>query len=423
MGNNFNYIDGLLSAGGVSLAGLAEEFGTPLYVYCLDAVRERVAEVRSAFSGHPTEICYSIKANSNVQLLRWFADQGLGFDAVSGGELQRLLRAGISTEHTVFAGVGKSDEELLLAAEQGIWMVIIESVGEARRYREIVGSVGKHSVPIGLRLNLDVDAETHRYITTSRSGNKFGIEIDAFAGLLEWLKDCPELEPVCLHMHLGSQITSTGPYVTGIERLMAAKETAENSGFKIRWLNAGGGFGIPHDESPVPSALDYASSMLPLLESHDTGLILELGRYLVGPSGCLLTRILDRKRRKERILLVADAGMTEFVRPALYEAFHRILPVEDKEDAESVLCDIAGPICESTDMLGWQRRLPDPKAGDLLAVMDTGAYAMSMSSNYNSRLRPAEVLITGRGDYRLIRRRDTPEDLLAAEIDEPLISD
>jgi diaminopimelate decarboxylase len=203
----------------------------------------------------------------------------------------------------------------------------------------------------------------------------------------------------------------------GIERLLCAEEEAVRAGFEISWINAGGGFGIAYDDSPVPSAGDYASTILPLLEDQDTGLILELGRYLIGPSGCLLTRILDRKQRTGRVLLIADAGMTELVRPALYEAYHRIVPVEESDAEGALLCDVAGPICESTDMLGWRHSLPELDAGDLLAVLDAGAYAMSMSSNYNSRYRPAEVLITGDGGYRLIRRRERPEDLWAAELD------
>ncbi len=417
MNDAFEYIDGSLAAGGVSLSALAEEFGTPLYVYYLPAIEERISEVRSAFRSYPTTICYSVKANSNLHLLRWFEGQGLGFDVVSGGELHRLLHADISTEQTVFAGAGKTDEELLLAVEQDIWMITVESVGEARRLSEIVRAEGKSSVPIGLRLNLDVDADTHRHITTGRSENKFGIEIDALPGLLKWLANHRELNPVCLHMHLGSQITSTRPYRVGIERLLYAEEEAVRAGFEMSWINVGGGFGIAYDDSPVPSAGDYASTMLPLLEDQDTGLILELGRYLIGPSGCILTRILDRKQRNGRVLLIADAGMTELVRPALYEAYHRIVPVEESDAEGALLCDVAGPICESTDMLGWRRSLPELDAGDLLAVLDAGAYAMSMSSNYNSRYRPAEVLITGDGGYRLIRRRERPEDLWAAELD------
>jgi diaminopimelate decarboxylase len=266
---------------------------------------------------------------------------------------------------------------------------------------------------------VDVDAETHRHMTTGRRENKFGIEPEALGDLLRWLGRNRALRLTCLHMHLGSQITSTGPYEAGIKRLLEAREAVEAEGFKISWINAGGGFGIAQDEGRVPAADEYARAMEPLLEGLDVGFILELGRYLVGRAGCLVTGIVDVKRRNDRTLYITDAGMTEIMRPALYEAFHRIIPVAEMADTEVSPCDVAGPICESTDVLGWQRPLPALKAGDLLGVMEAGAYAMSMSSNYNTRLRAAEVFLTGEGRYRLVRRREVLDDILAAELDIP----
>ena len=416
MSGAFEYADGILSASGVPLDALAEEFGTPLYVYSRQAIKERIAEVISAFSSHPTRICYSVKANSNHHLLKWISDQQLGFDVVSGGELRRLLMAGIPVSRTVFAGVGKGDEELKLALDSDIWMVTVESAVEAQRLSQIVRAGGRETTRIGLRLNLDIDARTHRHITTGRKEDKFGIESDGLPELISWLADQSELEPICLHMHLGSQITSVDPYVEGVGRLLEIREIFQEAGFNISWINAGGGFGISYEEDTVPAAAQYAASILPLISGLETGLILALVRYLVGSSGCLITRVLDRKYRNMRKLIIADSGMTELMRPALYEAYHKIVTVEKADDPDTTLCDVAGPICESTDMLGWQRILPDLKLGDLLAVMDTGAYGMSMASNYNSRCRPAEVMITGKGEYELIRRRERPEDLWSSEL-------
>ncbi len=416
MSGVFEYEDGTLSADGIPLDALAEEFGTPLYVYSRPAIKERIAEVLSAFSSHPTRICYSVKANSNHHLLRWISDQQLGFDVVSGGELRRLLMAGIPVNRTVFAGVGKGDEELQLAFESDIWMITVESAGEAHRLSQIVQTGGRKTTQIGLRLNLDIDARTHRHITTGRKEDKFGIESDSLPELTGWLADHSELEPICLHMHLGSQITSVDPYVEGVGRLLETREMFQEAGFNISWINIGGGFGISYQEDAVPAAAEYAASILPMISGLDTGLILELGRYLVGPSGCLIARVLDSKCRNKRTLLIADAGMTDMMRPALYEAYHRIVTVKKADDSDTILCDVAGPICESTDMLGWKRLLPDLQRGDLLAVMDAGAYCMSMASNYNSRSRPAEVMITGKGEYELIRRRDRPEDIWGCEM-------
>ena len=348
--------------------------------------------------------------------MKLISDQQLGFDVVSGGELRRLLMAGIPVTRTVFAGVGKGDEELQLALESDIWMITVESVVEAQRLSQIVQTGDRKTTQIGLRLNLDIDARTHRHITTGRKEDKFGIESDSIPDFIGWLADHSELEPICLHMHLGSQITSVDPYVEGVGRLLEIREMFQKAGFNISWINAGGGFGISYKEDTVPAATQYAASILPLISGLDTGLILELGRYLVGPSGCLITRVLDGKYRNKRKLLIADSGMTDLMRPALYEAYHKIVTVEKTDDPNTTLCDVAGPICESTDMLGWQRFLPDLQRGDLLAVMDVGAYGMSMASNYNSRSRPAEVMITGKGEYELIRRRERPEDIWSSEL-------
>ncbi|MGH7570776.1 MAG: diaminopimelate decarboxylase [Gemmatimonadota bacterium] len=412
MSSPWSYREGDLAAGGMPLAHLADRHGTPLYVYHRPTIAERVSRVRSAFRDHPTRLCYSVKANSNLRLLKWLAQLGVGFDVVSGGELERLEAVGVPPSEVVFAGVGKTPGELSRAVGGGLWMINLESVEEARRVAELARGHARPT-PVSLRLNPDVDARTHRHITTGRKVDKFGIAIGEFEPLIEWLSADPHVEVVGLHMHIGSQITDPEPYRDGLRVLLDCGRTARSAGAPVRWINAGGGFGISYDGDPVPSAEDYARAILPGVQDFGAELLLELGRYLVGPAGCLLTRVLYRKERSGRALVVVDAGMNDLVRPALYEAKHRIWPLTERDGSRPT--DIAGPICESTDFLGRDRPLPPLEPGDLLAVLDTGAYGMAMASHYNTHPRAAEVWITEDGVAETIRRRETVDDVLAIE--------
>jgi len=412
----FEYVDGHLCAGRVRLKGLADEFGTPLYVYHRPAIVAQIETVKAAFRNYPTHLYYSVKANSNLKLLRFMADQGLGFDVVSGGELHRLIAVGISTDRAIFTGVGKNTAELQYALGQSIRMITIESLGEIIRLSEIARSSGSGGVDISLRMNVDVDPGTHPYITTGRGIDKFGVQEEVFPEAIRWLQDHPELRLAGFHMHLGSQITSAKPYREGLERLLAYASQAQKAGFEVRWINCGGGFGISYDGVPVPEPADYAEEIIPLMRDSGAGLVIELGRYLVGPAGCLITEVLYRKRGIDHDLLITDAGMTEFMRQALYGTSHRILPLQAHEEREYIDYDLAGPVCESTDFLALRQRLPITEPGDRLAVTGAGAYGYSMASNYNSRLRPAEVWVTEDGEVELIRRRESLEDLLATEV-------
>lgn len=412
MSTPWSYRGGHLSAGEVPLAGLADRHGTPLYVYHRPTIAERISSVRSAFREHPTRLCYSVKANSNLRLLKWLAERELGFDVVSGGELERLETVGASPSTIVFAGVGKTREELSRAVGGGLWMINLESVEEARLVGELARDRGVR-VPVSVRLNPDVDARTHRHITTGRKVDKFGIVLEEFEPLVGWLGTHPHVELVGLHMHIGSQITDPEPYRAGLGVLLDCGRTARSAGAPLRWINAGGGFGISYDGDPVPTPADYAGAILPGVRDFGAELLLELGRYLVGPAGCLLTRVLYRKERDGRALVVVDAGMNDLMRPALYEARHRIWSVADLDGTRPT--DIAGPICESSDFLGRNRPLPPLETGDVLAVLDTGAYGMAMANHYNSHPRAAEVWITEDGAVETIRRRETVADLLAVE--------
>ena len=413
----FQYQDGELRAGGVALAGLAAEHGTPLYVYHRPTIAARIDLVRRAFREHPTQICYSVKANSNLRLLKWLAEQGVGFDVVSAGEIARTAACGILAARLVFAGAGKTRAELEAGVAAGLWMINVESVDEARALAGIAAARGGPPVPISLRVNPDVDAGTHRHITTGTSADKFGISTEEYRELLPWLAGVPALELVGLHMHLGSQITDPAPYGRGIAVLVACGAAARDAGFAPRWVNAGGGFGIAYGAGEAPGAEAYAAALIPAIREFGAELLLELGRFLVGPAGCLLTEVQYGKVRGGRDLVIVDAGMTDLLRPALYEAWHAIVPLAEPAPEAARPTDVAGPICESTDFLGRDRGLPPLEPGDLLAVLDAGAYGMSMASQYNTHPRAAEVWIDERGSVEVIRRRETAADLLAVELE------
>lgn len=421
MPDPFQYADGVLGAGGVSLEEVAAEHGTPVYVYHRPEIAARVAAVREAFAGHPTRLCYSVKANSNLLLLKYLAGLGVGFDVVSGGELERTAEVGIEPGRVVFAGVGKTVAELDRGVDAGLWMINVESVEEAVVLAGRAREKGARAVPISVRVNPDVDARTHRHITTGRGVDKFGVARAEYEELLGWLGERPELALIGVHMHLGSQITDPEPYARGLSVVLDRARAAREAGHDIRWINAGGGFGIAYDGSEVPGPEAYAEVLLPPVRDFGAGLLLELGRWIVGPAGCLVTRVTYRKNRPGAPrLAIVDAGMTDLLRPALYEAFHRIVPVADPgadagEAIDGATTDVAGPICESADFLGRGRSLPALERGDLLAVLDAGAYGSVMASHYNSHTRPAEVWITEEGTVETIRRRETFDDLVAVE--------
>ena len=416
MSTPFDYADGQLGVGGVSLADVASEFGTPLYVYHRPTIGARLAAVREAFGGHPTRVCYSVKANSNLRLLKWLNSQGVGFDVVSAGELARAVIADVAAERVVFAGVGKTNAELQQAVASKLWMITLESVEEAKAVTRLADAMGRSAVPVALRINPDVDALTHPHITTGRGMDKFGLIPAEFADALHWVVERSEVELVGLHMHLGSQITDMRPYKQGLEEVVRCARQAQEVGAPLKWINAGGGFGISYDGESVPAAADFAAAIVPMIRATGVELVLELGRFLVGPAGCLLTKVLYNKPRPDRRLAIVDGGMTTLLRPALYGAEHRVWPVEENDGALEPT-DVGGPICESTDYLARRRQLPRLEAGALLAVLDAGAYGMSMVSHYNSHPGPAEVWITEDGEVELIRRRETIEDLLAIEME------
>jgi diaminopimelate decarboxylase len=398
----------------VESAALAARFGTPLYVYSAAAIRERLARLRRAFSPLGAEVHYSVKANSNLALLRLIAAEGAGFDVVSGGEIERCLRAGIDAERLAFAGAGKTEAELELALSRGVGLLCVESRDELERLAALAAASGR-AARFLLRLNPDVDAGTHAYVTTGLKRSKFGLPFEEALAALRALCGRPGLDFRGFHVHIGSQIADPGRFRAAAEVAAARVEEARRAGFSVRVLDFGGGFAARYESDPPPIE-EVASAVAGPLSPLRVKVLLEPGRYLVAEAGTLLTRVLRVKPAAEKSFVVVDAAMNDLVRPALYGAFHPVeLLAEDAASRPRALVDVVGPVCESGDFLAKDRGMPLARPGELLAVLSAGAYGFSMSSQYNSRPRAAEVLVDG-SSARLVRRRETIDDLFGPEL-------
>ena len=407
----FQYRSGELCCEEVPLKRIADEVGTPVYIYSERTLQRHIRVFDEAFQSAPHLICYAVKANSNLSILRRFAAWGTGFDIVSGGELFRVLSAGASAEKVIFSGVGKTAEEVRYALESGILFFNIESSGEIDLIREVARAVGKRA-RVAIRTNPDVDARTHPYISTGLKQNKFGVALGEARQLYNRIREMPEFEIVGVACHIGSQITELEPFKQALAAIREFTLTLKSSGVALRYLDFGGGLGISYADEDPPSPATYASSVIEETKSLGLTLILEPGRVIVGNAGILLTRVLLKKKQAEKRFVIVDAGMNDLIRPALYRSHHQIWSV--RETAETELADVVGPVCESADFIAQERAVPAVDRGDLLAVMSAGAYGFSLSSNYNSRPRVAEVLVSG-GEYKVIRRRETYQDLVQLE--------
>jgi diaminopimelate decarboxylase len=405
---------GALVCDGVPLADVAAAHGTPLYVYSAAAVVERYRAIDDAFASYPHAVHYALKANSTLAIVRLLRGAGACADANSGGEIAVALRAGFAPGQIVFTGVGKTDEELAYATDIGVKTINVESEGELQRLAGIARARGI-SARVAIRVNPDIDARSHPHISTGLRGNKFGVPLEDARKLCRRYAGKPGAEIVALHSHVGSQISDLEPLRRAAEAVVALAGELRREGIGIDHVDLGGGLGIPYDSHPVPAPADYAAALLPALRDSGLHLLLEPGRSIVGPAGVLLSRVIDVKPGPDgKQIVVLDAGMTELIRPMLYDAYHRIETVE-RSAAALVPCDVVGPLCETSDTLGKDRRLPLPRVGDLLAVLDAGAYGSVMASNYNRRMMPAEVLVR-QGEATVIRRRQTIDDLVALEI-------
>ena len=425
--DHFHYRDRVLHCEDVPLAELAERYGTPLFVYSRATLLHHLHQIQVAFAEAKPVLCFSIKTNANIHIARLMREHGSGFDVTSGGELYRALLAGGDPKQIVFAGVGKTDDEMRYALESDILFFNVESEQELHALGRVAKGMGKVAQAT-LRVNPDLPPKTHAKTDTSVKGVKFGLDIDTILEVAQGVIGHPNLRVVGLHMHLGSPIVSAEPYRQGVEKGIKLIAELRRQGHPIEYLNMGGGFGIHYRKQEAPPASAFAEVILPAVRETKCRLVLEPGRFIVGNAGLLLSRVIFTKESGGKHYVIQDAAMNDLIRPTLYDSFHRIWPVAPAAglptppaDYEGPIPDtfpqnVVGPVCESGDFLAKDRNLPRMARGDLLATFSAGAYGMAMSSNYNSRCRAAEVLVTGR-THRLIRRRETFEDLVRTEVD------
>jgi diaminopimelate decarboxylase len=409
----FQYRAGELHCEGVPLRQIADALGTPTYVYSKTAILSSFRAYDRAFAEVPHLVCYAVKANGNLAVLAALARAGAGADVVSGGELFRALRAGIPARRIIFAGIGKTREEMREALKAEILMFNVESSAEIRALDQVAQEMGARA-PVSLRVNPDVDPQTHPYISTGLRASKFGIPVVDALREYEVAAAMAGIEIVGVQMHIGSQLTKASPFADSLARIAAVVKELRERRIEIRAVDVGGGLGIRYrDESP-PSPEEYARTLLPMLRELEVTVLLEPGRSIVGTAGVLLTRTLYTKRTPDKRFVIVDAAMNDLIRPSLYEAYHEIQPVKGAPGAPTQRVDVVGPVCESGDFLAQDREMAEVAEGDLLAVMSAGAYGFAMASQYNARSRAAEVLVEG-DTYRVVRRRETYEDLIAGE--------
>ncbi len=425
----FNYRRGRLFVEGVDVSRVAAEVGTPVYIYSAGTFEAHLRKMQQAYRELETTICFSVKACGNVHILRLMAERGSGFDIVSGGELYRVLQAGGDPAKIVYAGVGKTDGEIVEAFRAAIGYFNIESEQELENFIRLV----REHVPEGgvkpraaLRVNPDVDYQTHAFLTTGKRETKFGVDIDRAARVFEKYGNYPSIRLCAVHVHLGTGGKTIDPFVEAVKKALALIDRLREKGQVIEALDLGGGYGADYETQTVPSAQEYAAGIVPLLKGRDLKLILEPGKSISANAGILLTRVLYTKQGGSKKFVIVDAGMNDLIRPSLYDAFHFVWPAtvetrfvpstrsKDPRIEGSEVVDIVGPICEGADFLAKDRPIPPVQRGDLVAVFTTGAYGFTMSSNYNARPRAPEVLVAG-DRFQIIRRRETYEDLVALE--------
>lgn len=410
--HHFQYKGDELFAEEVAIKDIVAKVGSPVYIYSQATLERHFKAMDSAFAATPHTICYSVKANSNLAVLKTFINLGGGVDIVSGGELYRALQAGVDPKKVVYSGVGKRDDEIAYALETGILMFNVESELELDRLNEVAGRIGKKA-GIAIRVNPDVDPETHPYITTGLKKAKFGINIERALEQYGRAKEMANIEILGIDCHIGSQLTKVSPFVDAIKKLKRLLTGMQDMGIQAKYLDLGGGLGIQYNDEAPPLPADYGTSIL--AETKDLGLhlLFEPGRNLVGNAGILVGTCLYTKKGEEKNFVIVDAGMNDLARPALYGSFHGVAPVRKDQDG-SIVGDIVGPICESGDFLVKDREFPNFKQGDQIAFLSAGAYGFTMSSNYNSRPRVAEVMVKG-DKFEVIREREKVEDLVRGE--------
>jgi diaminopimelate decarboxylase len=408
----FNYHDGILYTEGVDLSALAETYGTPSYVYSRATLERHWLAFDRAFNNHRHLVCYAVKANSNLAVLNILARLGSGFDIVSGGELERVLRAGGEAKKVVFSGVGKTVTEMQRALEVGIRCFNVESVPELHRLNKIAGEIGLNA-PVSIRVNPDVDAKTHPYISTGLKENKFGIHVDIVSDIYAEAAALPYLDVIGIDCHIGSQLTDIAPFQDALQRLMILIKRLHDNGIDLEHIDIGGGLGVRYSDEIPPEPATYVQTLMEILGNTPYEIIIEPGRAIAANAGILLTRVEYLKKTADKNFAIVDAAMNDLIRPSLYSAWQNIVPVQPRPDEIEQSYDIVGPICETGDFIGKNRILA-LQQGDLLAVRSSGAYGFTMSSNYNTRPRAPELIVDGE-HVTLVRRRETLNDLLAFE--------
>lgn len=412
----FHYRDDRLHCEDVPVDQLVVECGTPLYVYSATLIRERYRAFAGAFASLDPLIAYSVKANGNLSVLKLLADEGAGADIVSGGELHRARLAGIPAERIVFSGVGKTVTELAAALDAGIHAFNVESEGELRSLSELAVAM-RTEAPIALRVNPDVATATpHHYTSTGHGQTKFGIPYSEAESLYRKAASMPGIRVRGIDVHIGSQILDTEPYRLAVSRVLDLVARLRRAGIELEFMDVGGGFGISYDDADTPQPSDFASALLPLFDGSGLRAVFEPGRYITGPAGVLLARVLYIKEMGGKTFVITDVGMNDLLRPSHYSSYHRVEPAHRRDDRDVLQVDVVGPICESGDFLALDRPIARLEPGELISIGTVGAYGFSMASTYNARPRPAEVLVTG-DRHRIVRQRETHDDLVRGEID------
>lgn len=411
--DDFQYHGQELFSEKIPVQKVAEKIGTPFYLYSYNTILNHLRVFKDAFKKVPHLICFAEKANSNISILRIIIKEGGGFDIISGGELYRALHANADPQKIVFAGVGKTRDEIRYALKSNILMFNVESTDELFVIDEVAEEL-QTKARVALRVNPDVDPKTHKYIATGLKESKFGISISNAVQEYKLAESLENIDVVGIHKHIGSQITQTGPFVEAVEKIISLADILKKEGIQIKYLNIGGGLGITYSDESPPHPKELAAELVPILSKTKYTIIFEPGRVIVGNAGILVTRVLYTKMNEGKNFIIVDAGMNDFLRPSLYDSYQRILPVIKSSADKNISADVVGPICESGDFFAKDRILPDLKKGSLLAVMSAGAYGFTMSSNYNSRRRIPEVLVKDEQHY-VIRERENYTDLIKGE--------
>ncbi len=413
--HDYQFRDGILFCENCRVLDVIKETGTPVYLYSSKTILDHYRKIQSAFAGYPTQICYSVKANSNVHILSLLQAAGAGADIVSGGELYRCLKAGIAADQIVYSGAGKTDAEIEYALKSKILFFNVESIPELHRIQAVAERL-KVKARISIRVNPDIDAGTHQYTTTAKKENKFGLSIEEIEEHYRTASRLPNLEVYGIDVHLGSPILHLDPYLKALDVLTAAVAKLGRAGIRLQALDLGGGLGIVYRDETAFTAKHFAEAVLPKIKQIGLPLMLEPGRFIVGNAGILVARVTYVKKTQTKTFVITDAGMNDLIRPPLYGSYHDIQPLVRNEHRTLVRADVVGPICESSDFFAKDREIPEFEQNEFLAVMSAGAYGFSMSSNYNSRPRAAEVMIED-DRWRVIRRRETFADLVAPELE------